>query len=108
MTASGFSSRRLRSRSRPTAGEEVASQARWKPPMPFTATIRPSRRAVAAWATGSSAATASPDGARSSSRGPQAGQALGWAWKRRSDGSSYSRRQSGHIRKRAMVVAARS
>ena len=36
----------------------------------------------------------------SQARGPQAGQAFGCAWKRRSDGSSYSRRQSAHIAKR--------
>ena len=42
------------------------------------------------------------------SRGPQAGHATGSAWKRRSSGSSYSRRQSGHIGKPAMVVFGRS
>ena len=31
--------------------------------------------------------------------GPQSGQALGWAWKRRSAGSSYSARQRPHISK---------
>ena len=41
-------------------------------------------------------------------RGPQAGQAIGWAWNRRSRGSSYSRRQAGHIAKPAIVVAGRS
>ena len=41
-------------------------------------------------------------------RGPQAGQALGCAWKRRSSGTSYSRWQSAHIRKGAIVVAGRS
>ena len=40
--------------------------------------------------------------------GPQAWQALGWAWKRRSAGSSYSRWHAGHIVKPPMVVAARS
>ena len=41
-------------------------------------------------------------------RGPQAGQALGWAWKRRSDGSSYSAAQAAHIVKPAIVVSGRS
>ena len=38
-----------------------------------------------------------PAGSRQVSRGPHSGQALGWAWKRRSDGSSYSARQAAHI-----------
>ena len=42
------------------------------------------------------------------SRGPQRGQALGWAWKRRSAGSSYSRWQVAHIANAAIVVAGRS
>ena len=40
-TAKGFSSRALRSRSRATTAVRVASQARWKPPRPFSATIWP-------------------------------------------------------------------
>ena len=42
-------------------------------------------------------------------RGPQSGQAFGWAWKRRSSGSSYSARQrvahreAGHRRQRPVV-----
>ena len=40
--------------------------------------------------------------------GPQAGQHTGWAWKRRSAGSWYSRAQSAHMAKPAMVVAGRS
>ena len=46
----------------------------------------------------------------SSSRaaGPQAGQAFGCAWKRRSPGSSYSRRHAAHIAKPAIVVTGRS
>ena len=39
---------------------------------------------------------------------PAAGQARGWAWKRRSRGSSYSARQSAHIAKPAIVVSGRS
>ena len=42
----------------------------------------------------------------SRSRGPHAGQHTGWAWKRRSAGSAYSRAQSAHIGNGAMVVAA--
>ena len=37
-------------------------------------------------------------------RGPHAGQAFGWAWKRRSRGSSYSAWQAAHIVKPAIVV----
>jgi tape measure domain-containing protein len=40
--------------------------------------------------------------------GPQTGQALGWAWKRRSRGSLYSAAQSGHRGKQLMDVVARS
>ena len=40
--------------------------------------------------------------------GPQTGQALGWAWKRRSEGSWYSRSHAGHISKEDIVVVARS
>ena len=34
--------------------------------------------------------------------------AFGWAWKRRSAGSSYSPEQSGHMAKPAIVVFGRS
>ena len=40
--------------------------------------------------------------------GPHCGQALGWAWNRRSSGSSYSAWHAGHIVKSAIVVAGRS
>ena len=40
----------------------------------------------------------------SAARGPQAGHAFGWAWKRRSRGSSYSARHAAHIAKPAIVV----
>ena len=43
ITAKGFSSRFLDARSRATARTLRASQARWKPPRPFTATTLPSR-----------------------------------------------------------------
>ena len=40
--------------------------------------------------------------------GPQCGQAIGWAWKRRSVGFSYSARHSGHNGKPAIAVRGRS
>ena len=40
--------------------------------------------------------------------GPQAKQASGCAWKRRSSGSAYSRAQSGHMGNADMEVAGRS
>ena len=43
---------------------------------------------------------------RHASCGPHTGQALGWAWKRRSAGSSYSAWHAGHIVNPAIVVAA--
>jgi hypothetical protein len=42
------------------------------------------------------------------SRGPQAGQHVGWAWKRRFAGSWYSCSHSAHMAKPAIVVRARS
>ena len=76
--------------------------------MPFTARTSPAASAAPASATGSRPGTGAPSAPRSETRGPQAGQAIGSAWKRRSAGSRYSRAQSGHIRNGAMVVAARS
>ena len=64
--------------------------------MPLRATMAPS----------SNAAMMSSSGA--DSRGPHAGQAFGWAWKRRSRGSSYSAWQASHSVKPAIVVAGRS
>ena len=43
MTAKGLAGLRLRARSRLTAASLVASQQRWKPPIPLTATMPPSR-----------------------------------------------------------------
>ena len=91
-----MSSRCLRLRSVATASSFAASQARWNPPSPLTARIAPAR----------SISTAASSG--SDSRGPQAGQAIGSAWNRRSDGSSYSRRHATHIGKPAIVVFGRS
>ena len=42
------------------------------------------------------------------SRGPQAGQQTGWAWKRRSAGSWYSAAHRSHIVNGAIVVSGRS
>ena len=72
--------------------------------MPLIATIAPPASAATVVATGS------PAGELPSSRtdGPHTGQALGWAWKRRSAGFSYSARQSGHIVNPAIVVNGRS
>ena len=42
------------------------------------------------------------------SRGPQAGQQVGWAWKRRSAGSWYSAAHRSHIANGAIVVSGRS
>src|SRR4051812_50127806 len=80
--------------------------------MPFTATIAPARIAAAAARTDGSprAATGSPsrDASSSSTDGPHAGHAFGWAWKRRSRGSSYSARHAAHIRNPAIVVSGRA
>ena len=49
-----------------------------------------------------------PAGRASRSRGPQAGQQVGWAWKRRSAGSWYSAAHRSHIANGAIVVSGRS
>ena len=64
--------------------------------------------ASAAAAIGSAAAISHPSGPASQSRGPQAGHALGCAWKRRSDGDAYSAWHAGHITNGAIVVFGRS
>ena len=106
ITANGFSSRCLRSRSRPTAPRTVASHARWNPPRPLTATIAP--RASAARGAGDRIVVGDRARRRACTArgcGPHAGQAFGCAWKRRSRGSSYSRWHAGHIANGAIVVA---
>ena len=108
MTAKGFSSRALRSRSRATAAALRASQASWKPPSALIATISPARKRCNVAAIGSSTSTGSPSGRSNVSCGPQTGQAFGCAWKRRSSGSLYSRWHAGHCLKRAMLVFGRS
>src|SRR5919205_696338 len=78
--------------------------------MPLTATIAPARSAAAVARTDGSpgAATGAPAPSRSRTAGPHSGHAFGWAWKRRSRGSSYSARHAAHIAKPAMVVSGRS
>ncbi len=96
ITANGLSSRCLRDLSRATAASADASAARWYPPSPLTATISPARNAAATSSIGRSSA------------GPHTGQHTGWAWNRRSPGSSYSARQSAHMTNDAIVVFGRS
>ena len=100
MTASGFSSRRLRSRSVRTAAAEVASQARWKPPIPFTATMRPAASASAASArSGRRLGTGAPPRARAAR---PAGRRPGRRSARRGSAGRRGRRtraaQAGHMR----------
>ena len=78
--------------------------------MPFTATIAPSSsaRAAASTASRAPASPSAPPPRTSRTCGPHSGHAFGWAWKRRSAGSSYSARQAGHISKPAIVVFGRS
>ncbi len=78
ITANGFSSRCLRSRSRATVVALRASQARWKPPRPLMATIRPARSRSTAAAIGSPAMVR-PCASTSANLGPHTGQALGSA-----------------------------
>ena len=108
ITANGFSSRRFRCRSARTASSFVASTASWKPPSPRIAAIDPARIARVTAPIGSSVSTGAPSPSRTDSRGPQAGQAFGSAWKRRSRGSPYSFRHAAHIGKAAIDVRSRS
>ena len=89
----------------------LAAMAAEAPPLAViervTATTAPSRSRAAAPASGSPSA-ARPSRSSSARAGPQAGQHTGWAWNRRSAGSWYSRAQSAHMAKPAMVVAGRS
>ena len=79
MTANGFSSRRFRTRSSRTAAEDVASHARWKPPIPFRATMPPSDTTRAAVRIGSPSPPADPSASIATRRGPQSGHAFGCA-----------------------------
>ena len=96
MTAKGLSGRFLRRRSSETASSLVASHMRWKPPMPLTARMRPASISARAAAM------------LMESCGPQLGQLMGCAWKRRSVGVVYSVSQAGHMGKIRMVVLGRS
>ena len=108
MTASGFSCRAFRARRRRTAASLVPSAARWKPPSPRMATISPSRsRWAAARIEASFCATGRPE-ASSQTRGPHAGQLFVCEWQRRSAGSRYSRRHSGHCWKSRMLRSSAS
>ena len=63
----------------PDTISDVASQARWKPPMPLSATMSPVAISRAASAIGSSWSMGSPSAATAVSVGPQSGQAFGCA-----------------------------
>jgi hypothetical protein len=78
--------------------------------MPLIATTAPALSADTAIRSESSvpAAISPPSGSSTRSVGPQSWQAMGWAWKRRSCGSPYSRRHASHSGNRARVVAGRS
>ena len=106
--ASGLDGRCLRRRSSATAVSFVASQARWKPPMPLIAPISPAFSRRTASEIGSRSSCACRRRPQAKARGPQTGQALGWAWKRRSAGSPYSWPHSGHMAKARIEVCARS
>ena len=107
MTANGFSSRALRRRNSATASALRASQARWKPPNPLSATMPPARSRARVAATGSPG-RARPSASMRRRRGPQSGQQVVSAWKRRSAGLPYSAAQGGHRGKGARLVRARS
>ncbi len=107
ITANGFSSRCLRSRSRATragvagvAGEVEAAEALDRDDLAGAQQRQRGRDRVA----GDRPARAST----SASAGPHTGQAFGSAWKRRCSGSVYSRRHCGHSANAAMLVCARS
>src|SRR6185503_7146986 len=77
--------------------------------MPLTASTAPSasRRAAAQMASsGAESAIGDPSPSSSCAAGPQAGHAFGWAWKRRSPGSWYSRRDASHDREAGPAVRA--
>jgi len=80
--------------------------------MPLTATMRPFLIAAAAlssaWQSSPCATSTAPEEPSSCRWGPHSGQALGWAWNRRSPGSPYSLRHAGQSVKPAMVVWSRS
>ena len=108
MTAKGLSPRCLAARNLATATSSDASAAKWKPPTPFTATMRPAASASAAAAITSGTSRVVPPASHQRSDGPQSGQQIGSAWNLRSVTSVYSRAHSGHMAKAAIVVRERS
>ena len=103
MTANGLSSRCLRARSAATAcsqagvgGQVVAAQA------------LDGEDLAAAEEFGGRLERVRGCRRRRASRGPQAGQQVGWAWKRRSAGSWYSAAHRSHMANGAIVVSGRS
>ena len=106
--AKGLLGRCLRRRRRATASLWLASTSSWNPPTPCRARISPSRsRSQAAWRARSPSARGRPAASRKRRRGPQAGQLIVSAWKRRSAGSLNSAAQAGQGGKAAKVVWAR-
>ena len=77
--ARGFSARCFRSRSRLTASASRALQARWMPPIPFTARIPPPARSFWEERKASSPSLASRFCSRQKTWGPHSGQQSGCA-----------------------------
>ena len=113
ISANGLSSRCLRARSAATAALVVGAAGEMEPADALDGDdravaqrrMRPPRIAIARRA----GRQRSPAPSSSATDGPQCGHAFGWAWKRRSRGSSYSAWQrahianAGHRRQRAVV-----
>ena len=109
ISANGLSSRCLRARSAATARSSRRHARQVEPAEPLdrhhpaaaqgtrASTGSDPRRVVAGERAGVGA---------SASVGPQSGQAIGWAWKRRSAGSSYSARQAAHLGSRPSSCSA--
>ena len=107
--ASGFAGRFLRFLSSFIALAFEPSQHRWKPPSPLIAMILPcSKSSVQVLKALSPPAKICPFKSFKNAFGPQLGQQVGWAWKRRFKGSLYSRSQLAHILNSAMLVFLRS
>ena len=103
--ARGLAGRCLRWRNRATAAGLPAATSSWKPPTPCRAKIPPAASRARAAASGSPPPSSAPCHCN---WGPQAGQPIVSAWKRRSVGSSNSRWQRAHRRKPARLVWARA
>jgi hypothetical protein len=101
ITASGLASRRLRARRRSTASAFAASQLQMKTAQSFEGNTsrRPSDALCAMRDRIVEKGCDVPSAFRPSSFGPQSGQALGWAWKRRSAGSCIFAAQASHMAK---------